>query len=138
MSTQCFFNFFFHFNKPHEVPEEYKRKTERNLAATPALKIGVKQEEIFDVKKVSKSHTVSHGKVKIDESIKNDLKLKAQVKVNVKKGALHKTDVFQSKEDIAALLKLKEAKVRISISYGEVIEFNLGAKVLVLGTMCIR
>ncbi|KAK3777391.1 hypothetical protein RRG08_032495 [Elysia crispata] len=99
---------------PHEVPEEYKRKVERNTSAAPVNKEekecgrqDEKQDEKPDVKpgvKPAVKQTVKgkpclgNSKLKLDESIKNDLKLKAEVKVNVKKGSCHK------KEDVALMV----------------------------------
>ncbi|KAH9513216.1 Histone-Lysine N-Methyltransferase ash1l, partial [Bulinus truncatus] len=97
---------------PHEVPEEYKRKTER-VVGVPCVKIeSANQEDKKDAKKIlkTKANSLSSGKVKIDESIKNDMKLKAEVKVNVKKGNLHRKAVLVQKDDLNALIRLMEKK----------------------------
>ena len=87
---------------------------ERNTSAAPVNKEekecgrqDEKQDEKPDVKpgvKPAVKQTVKgkpclgNSKLKLDESIKNDLKLKAEVKVNVKKGSCHK------KEDVALMV----------------------------------
>ncbi|GFO35810.1 histone-lysine N-methyltransferase, partial [Plakobranchus ocellatus] len=103
---------------PHEVPEEYKRK-----AAIPTKKEekeGTKKVEKTETNEAMKSkHGLGHSKLKVDESIKNDLKLKAEVKVNVKKGSCNKKEVAQmlaeSNADQAEKNKIKrqERKVRL-------------------------
>ncbi|XP_055888108.1 uncharacterized protein LOC106075037 isoform X1 [Biomphalaria glabrata] len=97
---------------PHEVPEEYKRKTERSVGTSSGKSENVKEEDKLETKKACKTKMscFHSGKVKVDESLKNDLKLKAEVKVNVKKGSLHRKVNPETNEDKSALLKLKEKR----------------------------
>lgn len=99
--------------QPHKVPEEYKRKAERNMAAVPASKSEKNKPEKSQLKNVSKNLSLANGKVKVDESIKGDLKLKAEVKVNVKKGGVPMQSIDDSDQDDQSQLELiRDMKVR--------------------------
>ena len=79
--------------QPHEVPEEYKRKAPGPAIKKEEKEPGVKSDEKPDTKPVVKGKSgLGQSKIKLDDSIKNDLKLKAEVKVNVKKGSCHKKE----------------------------------------------
>jgi histone-lysine N-methyltransferase ASH1L len=68
---------------PHKVPDVYKRKTDRSAAAATPPKQETLKEKL-STKKVSSLA----GVVKVDETIKNDIKLKSVVKVHVVKEGL--------------------------------------------------
>lgn len=94
------------------MPEEYKRRAERNMAAaTPSILETKNSKEKFNSKKAIKSHSLAEM-VRVDDSIKNDLKLKAEVKVHVNKGGVHKN--FDPQKAATHGQMITESLVRIS------------------------
>ena len=96
------------FSQPHDIPEEYKRKAERNSSTNQP--VCIKKEEKCDTKKILKNQTLLNSRVKLDDSLKNDVKLKAEVKVNMNKDS-HETRKSQQEETLADALWIKQEKV---------------------------